>query len=76
MPGRWLLQNSVTLCFFLVYDLSPEDRKAGLAEVSERLREGKLVHSIARHLPLERIAEAHDLVESGAVMGNVVLDIA
>jgi NADPH2:quinone reductase len=40
------------------------------------LKQGRLVHTIARHLPLESIAEAHDIVERGEVIGNVVLDIA
>jgi NADPH2:quinone reductase len=40
------------------------------------LRKGLLLHTIARHMPLDNIAEAHDIVERGDVIGNVVLDIA
>lgn len=40
-----------------------------------RRREGRLQHSIAKRLPLEQIAEAHQLVERGEIMGNIVLDI-
>lgn len=40
-----------------------------------RRREGRLQYSIAKRLPLEQIAEAHELVERGELMGNIVLDI-
>jgi NADPH2:quinone reductase len=76
LPARWLLQSNVTLSFFLVYDLSAADRAAGIALVGDLLEQSRLVHTVARHLPLERIAEAHDVVERGDVIGNVVLDIA
>jgi NADPH:quinone reductase len=76
LPALWLMQNSVALIPFLVYEVSPADRAAGLAESSSLLHSGKLIHTVARRLPLEAIAEAHDLVEQGAVMGHVVIDIA
>lgn len=38
--------------------------------------ENKLKHQIAARLPLSKAAEAHRLVESGQVVGNVVLDIS
>jgi hypothetical protein len=31
---------------------------------------------IGRRLPLERIAEAHEIAERGDLLGNVVLDIS
>lgn len=76
LPSMWLMQNSITLRFFLVYELQAADRTDGIAELSELLEGGKLAHTIARHLPLGDIAEAHDIVERGEVIGNVVLDIA
>jgi len=39
------------------------------------LKQAKLVHTVALRLPLEKIAEAHDIVERGDGIGNVVLDI-
>jgi NADPH:quinone reductase len=75
LPVLWLMQNSVTLRLFLVYELSPEDRAAGLAQLTDLLEHGRLIHTVARRLPLEAIAEAHEIVERGAVIGNVILDI-
>jgi NADPH2:quinone reductase len=40
------------------------------------LESGSLRHNIALRLPLARIAEAHEAVESGHAIGNVVLDVA
>ena len=75
LPGHWLMINSVTLRFFLVYELPATDRAAGIDELTELLARGRLIHTVARRLPLEAIAEAHELVERGEVMGNVVVDI-
>jgi NADPH2:quinone reductase len=76
LPSLWLMQNSITLCLFLVYELSAADRAVGIAKLTELLQQGRLTHTIARRLPLEEIANAHDIVERGEVIGNVVLDIA
>ena len=75
LPGRWLMLNSINLRFFLVYELSDQERAAAVGELDELLCNGKLKHSIAKRLPLTEVAEAHELVERGAVMGHVVLDI-
>jgi NADPH2:quinone reductase len=75
LPGHWLLINSIALRFFLIYELSAADRAAGINELTELLERGRLIHTVARRLPLEAIAEAHELVERGEVMGNVIMDI-
>jgi NADPH:quinone reductase len=75
VPGHWLLINSVALRFFLVYELSAADRAAGLNELTELLERGRLIHAIARRLQLQDVAEAHELIEHGEVMGNVVVEI-
>ena len=63
------------LRLFLIYDISEADRKAGLDELTRLLVEGRLVHWVARRLPLDQIADAHDIVERGEIIGNVVLNI-
>jgi NADPH2:quinone reductase len=75
LPSLWLMQNSITLRLFLVYDISDADRLAGIEELTKFLKEGRLMHTLASRLPLEAIADAHDIVERGDVIGNVVLDI-
>ena len=75
IPGRWMLQNAISLNFLYVYEQPPEMRAAVIAEIQALLRAGRLHNAVGRRLPLEQIAEAHELVEKGAVIGNVVLDI-
>jgi NADPH2:quinone reductase len=70
-----ILKN-VRLQFFIVYNLSDADRKAALAGVTALLKQDRLQHNIDSRLPLDRIAEAHERVESGKALGNVVLDTA
>jgi NADPH2:quinone reductase len=61
--------------FFIVYNLSAADRASAIHGVTELLAAGKLQHNIAARLPLEQIAEAHELVESGKATGNVVVSV-
>jgi NADPH2:quinone reductase len=75
LPSLWMMQNSIMLRLFLVYDLTDDDRAAGIAELSKWLEAGRLQHTIAQRFPLERIADAHEVVERGEALGNVVLDI-
>lgn len=75
LPAVWMMQNSITMRLFLVYDICDADRAVIVAELSELLGSGGISHTIAQRLPLAAIAEAHDLVEAGSVIGNVVLEI-
>lgn len=61
--------------FFIVYNLSVEDRRRAESAIARLLGEKRLLHNIATRLPLERIAEAHELVEQGRAVGNVVLQV-
>ena len=76
LPTLWLMQNSITLKLFRVYDISPQDRSAGVKAIGTLLQAGSLTHTIARRLPLSEIVQAHELGEAGALVGNIVLDIA
>jgi NADPH2:quinone reductase len=70
---RTLLWSSLELRFFLVYDLLPADREAVIRETSDLLARDALVHSIGAVFPLQEIAAAHERVEAGDGVGNVVL---
>ncbi|HWL74199.1 MAG TPA: zinc-binding dehydrogenase [Burkholderiaceae bacterium] len=56
--------------------MNANDRASDLAAVSRLLGENKLKHQIAVRMPLSQAAQAHQLVESGQAVGNVVLDIS
>ena len=75
MPFRpWLFQ-SMGVKFFLVYDLTPSDRQKAVARLSAMLAQQQLQHSIGARFALEQIAQAHQTVEAGQTVGNVVVDL-
>lgn len=75
LPSLWLMLNSITLMFFLIYEITQEQREGALRELTGLLAKDALEHSIGLRLPLRDAATAHDRIEQGSVMGNVVLDI-
>jgi NADPH2:quinone reductase len=52
-----------------------DEHQAAIAEITRMLAANSLVHSIAATFPLDKIVEAHQTVESGKAIGNVVLRI-
>lgn len=75
LPTFWFMRNRITVKFVYVYEMEADEREACLRELGALLREGALQHTVALRLPLADIARAHDIVEQGRVIGNVVLDI-
>lgn len=67
--------KNVRVRFFIVYNLAPADRSAAIAQLASWLDHGRLQHNVAARIPLERVTEAHELVESGRAAGNVVVEI-
>jgi NADPH:quinone reductase len=76
VPFSPAIRKGVWLNFFIVYSLEAEVRERAIADLSLLLAGNHLSHNIAARLPLAQIAEAHDLVERGRVIGNVVLEVA
>jgi NADPH:quinone reductase len=75
LPFGPMIVKNLTAAFFIVYELSPALRREGAAYVNSRLALGQLKTRIAARFPLARIAEAHEAVESGKAIGNVVLTL-
>ena len=75
VPFSPAIRKGVHMYFFIVYNLPAEVREDAIADLSMLLEGNRLIHNIAARLPLAQIAEAHDLVESGRVNGNVVLEV-
>ncbi len=72
---RTLLFPSLSLKFFLVYDLTPADRQTAQARLNELLQTQQLQHAISRRFALADIVAAHEAVEAGQDIGNVVVDL-
>ncbi|CAD5286686.1 NADPH:quinone oxidoreductase [Bosea sp. 62] len=74
IPAFACLVNSVTLRFFLIYQLDAEQRDRAIAGVTRALEQGWLVSRIGPSFPLAETAAAHEAVEQGTI-GNVVVTI-
>jgi NADPH:quinone reductase len=75
IPFHFLLQNSIALKFFLVYLMPQEQRTRATAEITRMLERGELIHNVAQTFDLADIVAAHEAVESGKAMGNVVVRV-
>ena len=75
LPFYPMLFKGVTLRLFLVYLLSAEDRQKTIAGLNKMIASGQVHHAIAQAFSLEDTASAHQAVESGKVIGNVVVRI-
>ena len=74
VPIRQLMTKNVLLRFVLIYTVPPRALRDAVETVTEALRGEVLSELPAHRFPLERIAEAHDAVENGAV-GKVFVEI-
>lgn len=75
IPYRALLWNSYSLHFFLVYELTPADRRAAIDRLTGLVADGALSHTIGARFRLDEVAAAHEAVEAGTVIGNVVVEL-
>lgn len=68
-----MIMSGAAVRFFIVYELAQGPRERGIQDVTRWLEQGRLQHHIATRLPLAETVQAHELVEQGAAIGNVVV---
>lgn len=71
--AAWL-PRSLSLHFFLVYELTQAQRRRAIDGVQELLLCDGLRHHIGPRFGLEDIVAAHEAVEGGVTPGNVIVD--
>jgi NADPH2:quinone reductase len=76
IPFQFLLQNSIALRFFMVYLMPAEMRETATADITRMLERGELIHNVAQTFDLGDIVAAHEAVEAGKAMGNIVVRVA
>lgn len=59
--------------FFIVYNQPADFRSRAVEAINALLEEGRLSHTIAATFPLDEIAAAHEMVEAGRQIGNVIV---
>jgi NADPH2:quinone reductase len=73
VPAQFLLVNAVALKFVYVYELTAEERAAAISAINRMLEDKTLINNVAMTLPLRDIVAAHEAVEQGKAVGNVVV---
>lgn len=76
IPAQFLLVNQVAIRFIFVYEISPTERAAAIRAITEMMETRRLQHNVAQTYPLADIVAAHEAVERGAALGNVVITLA
>lgn len=66
--------RGIAVRFFIVYELAPEQRATAIGALTPWLERGLLRHAVAARLPLADCVKAHEAVEAGRHIGNVVLE--
>jgi NADPH:quinone reductase len=73
VPLFFFLRNAIALKFIYVYELTDAERKAALGAISRVLEAGTLISNVAATFPLAESVAAHEAVEQGKLLGNVVV---
>lgn len=66
--------KGIALRFFIVYELTAAQRATAIGALQGWLEAGLVRHAIAARVPLSECARAHEAVEQGRYIGNLVLD--
>ncbi|MEM8771268.1 MAG: NADPH:quinone reductase [Pseudomonadota bacterium] len=75
LPFYDMMFNGITLKMYLIYLLKGSQREMVCRRVNEALLSGAVSHKVAEVLPIEETASAHEIVESGRLIGNVIIEI-
>lgn len=70
-----MILTGAAIRFFIVYELAPAARAEAIAQLTRWIGEGRLRHAVAASYPLDRVVEAHEAVERGTHIGNVVMTL-
>ena len=76
LPASWFLVNGITLRFMLVYELTQEEREAAVGAITRMLSDRRLINNVATMVPLSDIVAAHEMVEAGKAIGNILDSLA
>lgn len=75
IPFYDLLYKNATLRTVLVYTMDEEAHSDAVRDINQAIADGALQHLIAARYPLTETAKAHDAVDSGQLIGKVVIDL-
>lgn len=68
-----MIMSGAAVRFFIVYELADSARRQAISDLNRWLEGDRVHHNIAAVLPLDRTIEAHEMVEQGRAIGNVIV---
>ena len=75
IPAQFMLVNAIGIKFVYVYELTAAERMAAVSAITRMLEDQTLINNVALTLPLNDVVAAHEAVEQGKAMGNVVVTL-
>jgi NADPH:quinone reductase-like Zn-dependent oxidoreductase len=75
IPVYSLIYKNLAVHYVLVYAMSKEAHQAAIEDITTCLKAGVLRHVIAQRFKLSEIAQAHQMMETGKAIGNLVIEI-
>ena len=75
VPFRPFLARDVTVRFVLVYVMPRAAKDAAIKDITGCLDKGTLRHRVFKEFAMADVADAHEAVETGRALGNVVVTI-
>ena len=75
LPFYPFMFKNLALRTVFVFAIPESAKENAASDIGGWLQEGKLRHRIGSRFPLDQTAAAHEAVESGSVVGNVVVDV-
>jgi NADPH2:quinone reductase len=75
IPAQPCLVNAFKIEFVYVYELTAAERTAAISAINRMLQSKTLTSNVALARPLDDVAAAHEAVEQGRTMGNVVITL-
>ena len=76
IPTQFFLTSAITIQYIFVYELTPAERDEAVSAINRMLENKTLFNNVALTLPLKDIVAAHEAVEQGKALGNVVVSMS
>ena len=75
IPSQFMLTNFIGIQYIFVYELTAQERASAVNGINKMLEGKSLINNVALTLPLAEIHAAHEAVEQGKALGNVVVTL-
>ena len=75
LPIFRAMKGGCVFRFVFIYNVSKEFKRPAIKDLTECLMSGKCNPTIGQSLPLEQIAEAHEILDKRTVKGNIIITI-